>query len=256
MTPPISRPGTVELLFTTAQRLGLLPEWVTPRGLFVISTAAGEQYINHERSSLNSHVSVSLTRNKYHTRLALERHNMPNIPFSRVKTVGEAKEFLATHSTIIAKPLRGSGSKGIQVIRSDKQLDTLVVSEYILERYTPGREMRYLILQGRVIAVHESKYGKSVASDRELERISYDTELWDPILVSQSLKIARVLGLSFGAVDYIIDDSNQAHVLEVNSCPGFKWFHAPSEGPAVDVATMFLHATINSNLGTKQPVLT
>jgi D-alanine-D-alanine ligase len=172
---------------------------------------------------------------------------LPNIPFSRVKTVGEAKEFLATHGTIIAKPLRGSGSKGIHVIRSAVQLDTLVVSEYILERYTPGREMRYLILQGQVIAVHESKYGESVAYDRELERISYDVEHWDPVLIAQSLEIARVLGLSFGAVDYIIDTDGRHFILEVNSCPGFKWFHAPSEGPAIDVATMFLHATINSS---------
>jgi D-alanine-D-alanine ligase-like ATP-grasp enzyme len=107
--------------------------------------------------------------------------------------------------------------------------------------------MRYLILQGQVIAVHESKYGESVAYDRELERISYDVEHWDPVLMAQSLEIARVLGLSFGAVDYIIDTDGRHFILEVNSCPGFKWFHAPSEGPAIDVATMFLHATINSS---------
>ena len=240
------RPGTVELLFKSALAMDLQPEWITQNGLFVITSPTGEHYINHERSSLNSHVSISLARNKYHTRLVLDRHNLPNIPYTKVKSLPEAEAFLAAHGTVIAKPLKGGGSVGIHIIRSAAQLQGLVLSDYILERYTPGKEMRYLVLQNKVIGVHESKYGESVAADRDLERISYDATTWDSKLVALSLETLRVLGLSFGTVDYMLHGDNEHYIIEVNSRPGFKWFHAPSEGPSVDVASMFLGAVIRS----------
>jgi glutathione synthase/RimK-type ligase-like ATP-grasp enzyme len=242
-----TRLGTVALLFQSAQRLGLRPEWITPDGLFVIKTLAGEHYISNGRSSLNSHVSMSLAQNKYQTRQVLDRHNLPNIAYTRVGSLAEAEAFLRLHDVIIAKPVRGSGSRDIHIVRQIAQLRDLNLIDYILERYTPGRELRYLILQNEVIGVHESSYGDSVAADRELERISYDIADWDPLLVATARKTLRVLGLSFGAVDFMIDASGQAYILEVNSCPGFKWFHAPSSGPPVDVATKFLKATLHAS---------
>lgn len=250
MIPTQKRLGTVELLFKSALAMNLQPEWITRGGLFVIKTPTGERYINHERSSLNSHASIGLAKNKYHTRLVLERHQLPNIPYTRAKSLAEAGKFLACHGIIIAKPLKGNGSKDIHIVRQIAQLEKLRLADYILERYTPGTELRYLVLRGEVIGVHESKYGASVAADRDLERISYDTADWDPTLIALSLKTLRVLGLSFGTVDFMIDTDGNQYILEVNTRPGFKWFHVPSTGPAVDVATLFLGATIDaSSLG-------
>lgn len=101
--------------------------------------------------------------------------------------------------------------------------------------------MRYLLLDD-VIAVHQSEYGISVAETRDLKRISYPEDTWDSKLATLSLRIAKVLGLQFAAVDYLIDLDQQIYILEVNSAPGLKWFHAPSTGPSVDVASLFLQA--------------
>jgi D-alanine-D-alanine ligase-like ATP-grasp enzyme len=104
--------------------------------------------------------------------------------------------------------------------------------------------MRYLILNGAVIAVHESKYGASVSQSRDLERVSFDKTEWNKEIVEQSIKIAELLGLEFACVDYLIDKDGQHFILEVGAAPGFKWFHAPTSGPAVDVARMFLDSYI------------
>jgi glutathione synthase/RimK-type ligase-like ATP-grasp enzyme len=151
---------------------------------------------------------------------------------------------LKSHGTIIAKPLRGSGSVGIQIIRSAQSLRELDLPKYILEQYLPGKEMRYLLLNNTVIAVHESRYGTSVAADRDLERISYQPNDWDAELVSLTKTICRALGLSFAGVDFIIDRQGTAFILEVNSSPGFKWFHAPSSGPKIDMAGLFLKSAL------------
>jgi|SRR5665647_8546 len=245
MIPVKKKAGTAELLFKSARKMGLNPVWLTPNGLFVVTTNKGERYVNHEWSSLNSHISASLARNKYKTRLILGRHNLPNIPYSHPRSLDEAIGFLAKHKKIIVKPLKGSGAVDIHVVSSSDQLAALDIRHCILEQYVAGKEMRYLVLNGSVIAVHESKYGESVDQHRYLERVSYDSTLWDPELVKMSVKINGILGLAFSAVDYIIDDSGRQYVLEVNSCPGFKWFHAPSEGPVVDVAKLFLEAMVS-----------
>jgi glutathione synthase/RimK-type ligase-like ATP-grasp enzyme len=238
------RPGTVELLFSSAQQMGLRPEWIVHDELFVVTTPTGEHYVNYGRSSMNSHVGVSVTRNKYQTRKVLARHGLPNIPYISTASLAEAKAFLVSHGTIIAKPLLGSGSVDIHIIRQVSQLENLKISGYILEQYIPGREMRYLVLGDEVIAVHESRYGESVSHDRELQRISYEPADWDPALIDLSVQISQIVGLSFAAVDFMIDGQGQHHILEVNSCPGFKWFHSPSEGPPVDVASRFLQVLV------------
>ena len=105
--------------------------------------------------------------------------------------------------------------------------------------------MRYLIMDGRVIAVHRSNYGTSVDKNRDLERISLPYTDWDQAIVARSITIAELLGLRFAAVDYLVDNAGAYHLLEVGAAPGFKWFHAPTSGPAVDVAHMFLSAYID-----------
>lgn len=235
--------GTTKLLFAAAHRMDLRPVWVVPNSLFVISVNDREEYVHFARSPLNSTVASGLAKNKYLTRLALERNGMHNIPFARPRTFDEARAFLARHGKVIAKPICGSGAHDIHIVSSASQLRKFLVGGYIFEKYIVGREMRYLVLNDTIIAVHESEYGVSVAEDRPLRRISYPEDSWDAHLVSESRRIADILGLRFAAVDYLIDDSGQYYVLEVNTQPGLKWFHAPSSGPVVDVAHQFLKAS-------------
>lgn len=222
--------------------MGLRPVWVVRNGLFAITVNGREQYVNFARSFLNSDLAASLARDKYLTRLIMQRHGLPNIPFARARTLDSAKAFLATHGTIIAKPVSGSGARDIHIVTHPAQLDALVISNYILEQYIAGEEMRYLVLNGAVIGVHRSEYGTSVAADRPLQRISYPEHIWDDRLVADSLRIADVLGLRFAAIDFLVDANGQYQVLEVNTVPGLKWFHSPSSGPRVDVARQLLEA--------------
>lgn len=238
------RLGTAELLYRCARKMGLRPTWVTPDGMFAISVHGTERYINFARSPLNSHTGASLAKDKYLTRLILARHNMQNIPFARPQTQASAEAFLAAHGKIIAKPVEGSGSRDIHVVTNAAQLADLTITGYILEKYIAGKEMRYLILNGEVIGVHQSEYGTSVEEDRVLRRISYPKTAWDAALAASSLQIARVLDLAFVAVDFLVDDTGRAYILEVNTTPGLKWFHAPSTGPKVDVARLFLEAIV------------
>jgi len=241
--------GTAELLFRCADEIGLQPSWLTPDGLFVITVGGQEKYINFARSPLNSHTAASLAKDKYLTRLILERHGMPNIPFTRPATHGEAESFLHTYKKIVAKPVRGSGARDIHIITSQTQLKALRITDYILEQYIAGRELRYLILEGEVIGAYHSEYGVSVEEDRPLQCISYPRFAWDGELIESSLEIGRIFGLRFAAVDYLIDASGRAYILEVNSTPDLKWFHAPTSGPIVDVARRFLEAITKTQPG-------
>jgi glutathione synthase/RimK-type ligase-like ATP-grasp enzyme len=238
----VQRLGTSELLFRAAQEMGLQPDWVVADGTFAVVINGEEQYINFARSPLNSDTGASLAKNKHLTRCILQRRGIPNIPFLRPHTHAEAAHFLRTHGKIVAKPVGGSGAHDIHIVTKVAQLRALAITKYILEKYIAGEELRYLVLNGTVIGVHRSDYGVSVEETRPLERISYPADRWDEALVASSLRVANILGLKFAAVDYLVDTAGHAYILEVNTAPGLKWFHAPSRGPAIDVATQFLQA--------------
>lgn len=240
---------TAELLFRCAEQMGLMPNWVTPFGTFgtfAINIDGQERYVNL-RSPLNSAASAGLAKDKYLTRQILERHDMDmqNIPFILPRTQADAAEFLEQYRKIIAKPVTGSGARDIHIITSQAQLQKLSIAGYILEKYIVGKELRYLILNGEIIGVHRSEYGTSVKETRSLQRISYHKASWDPALIDLSIRIADILNLRFAAVDFLIEASGRAYILEVNTKPGLKWFHAPTSGPIVDVARLFLESILD-----------
>lgn len=215
---------TIELLFASARSKGLQPEWLADSRLFCVSTPTGERYISESMSTQNSHTDANLARNKHHTRLVLDRFNLPNIPYARPKTRDDAVQFLREHGTIIVKPLAGLGAKNITIVKQVSQLDDVDFKKMIFEKYILGEEMRYLVLNDQVIAVHQSDYGVSVAEDRPLKRISISQDDWDKNLVTLSLQVAKIMRLNFATVDFLIDGDGRAYILEVNTAPGLKWF--------------------------------
>ena len=237
--------GSAELLFKAASAMGLHPSWLKQGSIFAIPTPDGERYINYSISSMNSQLSSSMVGNKNAARLVLARRGFPTMAHLVPSNHTEAQAFLTKYRKIVVKPINGSNSRDVHIVELPEQLAAFNVQHYIFEEYAPGKEMRYLILNDRIIGVHESQYGQSVAEDRGLKRISYPRADWNPALVALSLKVAKVFGLGFAAVDYIIGADGRARILEVNSSPGMKWFHAPTSGPIVDVAALFLRATLD-----------
>lgn len=242
----IQKKKTVELLFSCALEMGMKPKWLT-KHLFSVVTPGGEQHVFYTKSILNSHISVILANNKFLTRTLLEQHSLPNIPYCKPSNFDEAKLFLDKHGRVIAKPLHGFGARDINLINQPEEMAHLKFGKYIFEKYILGREMRYLILNGQVIAVHESDYGTSLKASRELKRISYKPEEWNLELTNLTQKIAKVVNLSFAAIDFIVQNDGTIYILEVNCAPGLKWFHSPSSGPAVNVANLFLQAVLEDS---------
>ncbi len=238
--------GSAELLFKAAHEMGLRPAWLKQGSIFAVPTVDGERYINYSISSMNSQLSSSMVGNKDAARLVLARQGLPTMAHLTPSDHAEAQAFLASHKKIVVKPINGSNSRDVHIVESPEQLMSFDVRKYIFEEYAPGKELRYLLLNHRVIGVHESQYGESVAEDRDLKRISYPRTEWDPALVALSVKVARIFGLRFAAVDFIIGPDGKARILEVNSSPGMKWFHAPTSGPVVDVARLFLVAMLDA----------
>lgn len=245
--------STAELLFRCASQMGLRPTWMDVGSIFAVTTPWGEQYIHYAKSSINPQLSSSLTGNKVATRLVLERGGLPGIPFLAPANVAEALTFLETYKKIIVKPIHGSNSHNVRIVESPQQLTAVPLDGYIFEQHVAGKEMRYLVLNDEVIGVHESRYGQSVAEDRPLERISYPAAEWDTALELLSLRVAKVFGLRYAAVDYLVNPHTGAHILEVNSSPGMKWFHAPTSGPVVDIARLFLTAMLD-DMRSKTPL--
>jgi glutathione synthase/RimK-type ligase-like ATP-grasp enzyme len=246
----ISRPGSAELLYAAAKQMDLSPVWLIRGQLLAIATSEGERYLYDAKNSLNSQLSSSLTQDKLATRRVLERHNLPSIPNINPANQEEAEAFIAKHQTIIVKPLKGSNCQDVHIVHTPEQLVLFNIKNYILEQYISGRELRYLILNGQVIGVHESEYGGSVSETRSLQRISYPRAEWSPVLIALALDVAAIFKLRYAAVDFLVDSQGGAHILEVNSSPGMKWFHSPTTGPEVNVAGMFLEAMIEE----RQPV--
>lgn len=237
--------NSAELLFKAASGMGLQPSWLRPGAMFAIPTRHGERYINQSKCSINSQLSSSMVGNKNATRLVLARHGFPTMAHLVPSTHAEAQDFLSKYKKIIIKPINGSNAHDVHIVESPGQLAAFSLKGYILEEYAPGKEVRYLLLNDKVIGVHESQYGESVAEDRHLKRISYPHTGWNPKLITLSLEVAKVFGLRFAAVDYIVGPDGRARILEVNSSPGLKWFHAPTSGPVVDVAGLFLKAMLD-----------
>lgn len=232
---------SAEVIFDAAKRLGLNPKLLTEYGLFEVLYKGQSIYFFHGTSYLNNSLSTYLARNKHTTRVILEENNLPNIPFALSKDKAEAQQFLNEHKKIMAKPTHGDNSIGVVQISSAEELEDLDLSDSIIEKFIPGEEFRTLVLNGKVIAFHKYIHDFNKGG---VKRISYEEKNWDKSMGEIALNAAKALGLNFCSVDFIKDGDDRLFVLEMNSSTGLWRFHEPDEGPAVDVSTMLIKATL------------
>lgn len=240
----MSFPKTAEVLFEEAKKMGLKPTWLTDYGLFSITVDEKTGYVFYARNMMNSNLSSFLAIDKHATRTVLQQHGLPNIPFGMFDNKEDVKRFLDENKIIIAKPVLGSSSKDVHLITADTDISSLELTRYIFEKFIKGREMRYLVFHGAVIAVHEKIYPGPINDPKKVKRISFQKEQWDKKLCNLSLQIAKILYLHFAAVDYLIDEESRAYVLEVNSSPGLNFFEHPTSGPSLHIARMFLEEMV------------
>lgn len=227
---------SAKILFKEAEEMGLSPKWLINYGLFSIQFKGKNAYVFYTSTLLNSQLGAYLAKNKHATRVILEKNNIPGVPFSVAETPKELEIFLKKYKTIIAKPTMGRGSSDIHLINSIKDSQGLNFQNYIFEKFIKGREVRYLVLDKRIIGV----------SERAKEKISYPKKLWSKKLSDIAIKTAKVLHLRFAAVDFLIDNRGHAQILEVNASPGLYRFQNPSRGPKINLARIILEETLRT----------
>jgi glutathione synthase/RimK-type ligase-like ATP-grasp enzyme len=235
---------SAQLLFVAAEKLNLQPEWLTDYGLFSIQVAGKTDYVFYATSFLNRHIHSYLARNKHVTRTILGQQGFLNIPFVLPKSLAEAQVFLDKYQVIIAKPTLGQHAQNVQLITSATELKEINLTETILEKFIVGKEYRCLVLKGEVIAVHHKQYDSPINDPEKVQRISFEKADWDDQMITTAVQVAEALHLQLSCVDFMVDELGQQFILEVNSSPGIARFHAPAEGPVVDLAGMLMEAVV------------
>ena len=236
----------VELILSTAQSMGLKPKLLTDYGLISLQIDGKEHYIFYDASNTGTQISTGLTKNKHASRVMFERNGLPNIPFCLTDNLDKACQFLAEHKKIIVKPVKGQHSQDIHLIETAKELENFNLPNYILEKYIEGRELRYLVYNDQVIAVHLKDYETAINDPETVKRISFEKDRWNDHLTELAIKAARVFGLKLTAVDFKVTSSGEVFLLEINSAPGIDRFQNPDTGPGIDLARIFLNEVIKN----------
>lgn len=222
--------------------MDLGPKWLGDYGLVELVINGNKTYLFNSVTGLNTQLSSYLVNNKHTCRLVLEDNHLPNIPYLVDGTPQLVSEFFDIHKKVIAKPVLGSGSRNVEIISSSKKLRELELDGLILEKYIEGKQLRYLVLDNKVIAVHKREFETEIYHPEKGKRISLPARQWSGNLIELSTKITEVFSLRLAAIDIIIDSANTAYVLEINSAPGIYRFYFPDKGPSLNLAQLILKA--------------
>lgn len=236
-------PTSSDFLFQAAEVAGLEPRWETEYGVFSIDVHGSRVMLFQSYTPLNSQLSGYYSRNKHLTKLFIQKLGLPTIPYSLPQTHEELMIFFSTHAPVIAKPLESFRGKGVEYIDSETKLKTVEFAHRMFEKYIEGDEYRYLVLNQEVIAVQKRELITPRMNFGQKKRTTIEKDQWQAQLVHQAVSLAKVMELSFCAVDFIVTSRNE-YILEVNSAPGLRPFHQPDNGSPVLVAPLLLQALL------------
>lgn len=169
-------------------------------------------------TTLNPYPVTALCRDKIATTEALHRAGVP-VPRTYVETDAAALSPLLVEGPLIVKPYRGSQGRGVRVVRSAEDLQTVVVGS------EPVMAQQYLEPDGR---------------DRKVYRIGEEyfcvKRVWPPTTYAEKLgevttvdgplrevaeQCGRALGIDLYGVD-VIFNGGRPFVVDLSSFPGFK----------------------------------
>jgi glutathione synthase/RimK-type ligase-like ATP-grasp enzyme len=236
--------ASAEILFSEAERQGLAPVWETKNGLFSIKDQNKNVYIYYTKLHLNSQLGAWICQEKVLARTFLQKEGFPSIPFLYSNQKHDINRFFDAHHPIIAKPILGERAENVQLIRERKDLKSIDLKGTIFERFIEGTEYRYLVLQGKIIAVQRKVLDPTPALPWRKRVENLERKNWDRNCIQMSERIATLLHMGFIAVDVIQDTSGTPWILELNSMPGLYPFHHPHDGAPLNVATKLLQAIL------------
>ncbi|GER92535.1 D-alanine--D-alanine ligase [hot springs metagenome] len=135
----------------------------------------------------------------------------------------------------VVKPVAEGSSIGVSIVKECEDIDDAVHSAFlygskiIVEKYISGREIQIGVLGQRVLGgvevrpstefySYEAKYTPGLTEyilPPEIDGYAYET------LKNMALKAHNALGCRGATrVDFILDESNEPYILEVNTIPG------------------------------------
>lgn len=130
------------------------------RVLKLLTKSGKTVYCYKASTPLNLQSAVTLSKDKHELNRTLEPHGFPLPTQSRIKNViTDLAPFFKKHQHIVVKPADSHGGKGVTVLPKQEELEaafkrarkeSLIV---IAETYITGKNYRFLVLDGKVLAV-------------------------------------------------------------------------------------------------------
>lgn len=129
------------------------------RGGLVLRCAGRAVRTFESLSELTSAVAFRICDDKRLTREVLAAAGIPVAP-GRTATFDDADEaFLAEHGELVVKPARGEGGAGVCVgvttipdLEAAREAARRHCADVLLERFTPGEDLRVVVIAGEVVA--------------------------------------------------------------------------------------------------------
>ena len=236
----------LDLILSAAKELGYEAKLLNNRGLVAINVNGNEVYLFHKTSNPNTQMATWLANNKYIARVIFDRNKLPNIPFCVAENFESAVEFLSIHGKVVVKPLKGGHSQNVHLISNKEELEKLSLENCIIEKFIDGQEVRLLVVDGDVKAVHHKNYDGPINNPDIVQRESLEKDKWDARLIPLAKKAAKALCLNFTAVDFLVTPSGDIYLLEINSAPGLDRFQNPDKGPSINIMKIYIEQIIKN----------
>lgn len=235
------RHASAEMLFEEAQKQGLKPRWESACGLFSFRTYDRDVFVYYTKLHGNSQLGSQICVDKSLSRAFLAKEGFPNIPFCYSKKPPEINVFFDRYHPLVQKPLLGMKAQGVRLVRSRDEIRMNDLENMILEQYVDGMEYRCLFFH-KPLLMQKKILDPTPAHPWRKHVTTLEPSEWMDELALMTESIAKLLHMSFMAVDFIVDAHGRPWVLELNSMPGLYGFQYPDTGKPVNVAEMLINA--------------
>jgi len=234
------------LLFEKATKRGYYPVWLTDYGVFSFTFKRKMYYAYQTKNYGNNQFSSWITQDKHATHIILDLHSFPAIPYCYSSRKHDVMDFFRVYHPIIAKPVTGEKSKNVYMIDKIYDIEQLDYSMTLFEQYIEGNECRYLLIDGKVVAVQQKKLAPDNAHPWRKVYTNLTSDHHDSRMSTLATQIHTIIPQRLLAVDFILDSKNTLWVLELNSMPGLWSFLHPDHGDPIDLTDQVLDLIIDS----------
>lgn len=159
------RPITMRLICQEFNRLKIEHEWIKDRPSLVRALINGRwRYMRSCLTELSSPVGVSISGDKPTSMIVAKRLGLTVPDWSSVDAYNSAKDLFSKHNNLVVKPLSGSHGSGVTIgVRTQQDLNAALKvahqaydsSRYLVQQQVFGRDIRALVVGGKVVAATE-----------------------------------------------------------------------------------------------------